>query len=259
MQRFFVSPEQVDEKGHSVLVTGPDVNHIRKVLRLKEGDEIWISSGGSREYHCSILSGDSDAVKLRILYAQEPEYELPSQICLFQGLPKSDKMEWIIQKAAELGASRIVPVRMKRCVMKLDDAKAEKKIQRWQQIAESAAKQSRRMRIPKVEKVYPFDQAVREAAGMDLFWLPYELSDNMIATKEALSHLAPGKSLGIFIGPEGGFEEEEVLLAKTQGAELFSLGHRILRTETAGMTLLSVAMIQLELMQASERNVTVQG
>ena len=172
-------------------------------------------------------------VLLHILYAQEPEYELPNKIYLFQGLPKADKMELIIQKAVELGAFSIIPVETKRCVVKLDVKKAAKKVVRWQQIAESAAKQSKRMLIPEIHEVMTYKQALEFAKGMK-------------ETREILSEIKPGQSVGIFIGPEGGFEEEEVAKALEAGAHAITLGRRILRTETAGLAILSVLMFQLE-------------
>ena len=150
MQRFFVEPHQIDEAAHQIHIIGTDVNHISNVLRMKQGEEVWISDGGQKEYRCAIEAFSADEVLLHIIYAQEPDYELPSRIYLFQGLPKADKMELIIQKAVELGAYEIIPVETKRCVVKLDGKKAAKKVERWQQIAESAAKQSKRMLIPNV-------------------------------------------------------------------------------------------------------------
>lgn len=147
MQRFFVEPHQIDRDRQEIHITGNDVNHIANVLRMKKGEELWISDK-EKEYHCVIENAGEDEVLLHILYVQEPDYELKNRIYLFQGLPKADKMELIIQKAVELGAYSVVPVSTRRCVVKLDNKKAEKKVSRWQQIAESAAKQSKRMLIP---------------------------------------------------------------------------------------------------------------
>ena len=221
MQRFFVEPYQIEEEAHRIHINGTDVNHIKNVLRMKCGEDVWISDGGDKEYHCQIEELGEDEVLLHILYAQEPEYELPNKLYLFQGLPKADKMELIIQKAVELGAFSIIPVETKRCVVKLDVKKAAKKVVRWQQIAESAAKQSKRMLIPEIHEVMTYKQALVE-------------------------QIEPGQSIGIFIGPEGGFEEEEVAKALEAGAHAITLGRRILRTETAGLAILSVLMFQLE-------------
>ena len=246
MQRFFVEPHQIDEAAHQIHIIGTDVNHISNVLRMKQGEEVWISDGGQKEYRCAIEAFSADEVLLHIIYAQEPDYELPSRIYLFQGLPKADKMELIIQKAVELGAYEIIPVETKRCVVKLDGKKAAKKVERWQQIAESAAKQSKRMLVPEVHSVMTFKEALVYAKELDVLLIPYELAKGMKETKELIRSIEPGKSIGVFIGPEGGFEEQEVADAMEAGAKPITLGHRILRTETAGLAVLSVLMFQLE-------------
>lgn len=246
MQRFFVEPHQIDEEAHQIHITGTDVNHIANVLRMKQGEELWISDGGKCEYRCTIEAFEPDEVLLHIIYSQEPDYELPSRIYLFQGLPKADKMELIIQKAVELGAYEVIPVETRRCVVKLDGKKAAKKVDRWQQIAESAAKQSKRMLIPHVHEVISFKEALKYAESMDIRLIPYELAKGMQETKEILAAIEPGQSIGIFIGPEGGFEEKEVEAAIEGGAKPITLGRRILRTETAGLAILSVLMFQLE-------------
>ena len=246
MQRFFVEPHQIDEEAHQIHITGSDVNHISNVLRMKTGEELWISDGSKYEYRCTIESFEPDEVLLHIVYSQEPEYELPCRIYLFQGLPKADKMELIIQKAVELGAYDIIPVETKRCVVKLDGRKSAKKTARWQQISESAAKQSKRMLIPNVHEVLTFREALKYAESMDVRLVPYELARGMQETKEILAGIEPGQSVGIFIGPEGGFEEKEIEAAIEGGAKPITLGRRILRTETAGLAILSVLMFQLE-------------
>lgn len=245
MQRFFVEPEQIEEAAHCIHIQGSDVNHIRNVLRMRQGEELWISDQ-NKEYHCAIEAFNGDEVLLHILYAQDPEYELPSKIYLFQGLPKADKMELIIQKAVELGVFTVIPVETRRCVVRLDEKKAEKKVSRWQQIAASAAKQSKRMLIPEVQPVMSFAQALELARSLDICLIPYELAKGMAETKEIISGIVPGKSVGIFIGPEGGFDEKEVEAAVEAGAKPITLGRRILRTETAGLAILSVLMFRLE-------------
>ncbi len=246
MPRFFVEPCQIQEETHEIRVTGTDVNHIRNVLRMKQGEELWVSDGAGKEYHCQIAGMDGEEILLHILYAQEPDYELPNQIYLFQGLPKADKMELIIQKAVELGVHEIIPVETRRSVVKLDAKKAEKKTARWQQIAESAAKQSRRMYVPRVSSVLSFSEALKKAGELDIKLIPYELAQGMKETRAILGSIRPGQSIGIFIGPEGGFEEQEVQAASEAGASPITLGKRILRTETAGLAVLSVLMFQLE-------------
>ena len=217
MQRFFVEPYQIEEEAHRIHINGTDVNHIKNVLRMKCGEDVWISDGGDKEYHCQIEELGEDEVLLHILYAQEPEYELPNKLYLFQGLPKADKMELIIQKAVELGAYRVVPVSMKRSVVKLDAKKADAKRKRWNAVSESAAKQSKRSLIPEVAPLMTYKEAVKEAAGYDMVLLPYESADGIRKTRELLASVKPGTDIAVFIGPEGGFEDEEVELA--QGAQ----------------------------------------
>ena len=246
MQRFFVEPFQVLEEEHRITLTGPDLNHMKNVLRMRIGEDVWISDGSEKEYHCTIEEFQEDSAVLHILYAQESQYELPSRIYLFQGLPKGDKMELIIQKAVELGVYEIIPVATKRAVVKLDAKKAEAKQKRWQSIAESAAKQSRRNIIPHIHEVVKFGQAVDYAKNLDITLIPYELAEDMEKTKQIFETIQPGQSIGIFIGPEGGFDESEIALAQENGISPITLGKRILRTETAGMAVLSVLMFQLE-------------
>ena len=194
MQRFFVEPHQIDRDRHEIRITGNDVNHIVNVLRMKKDEELWISDK-EKEYHCVIENAGEDEVLLHILYVQEPDYELQNRIYLFQGLPKADKMELIIQKAVELGAYSVVPVSTRRCVVKLDNKKAEKKVSRWQQIAESAAKQSKRMLIPNVHQVLSFKEALKYAESMDIRLIPYELAKGMQETKEILAAIEQGRSI----------------------------------------------------------------
>ncbi len=245
MYRFFVEPSQIGEK--EIRICGSDVNHIKNVLRMKQGEEILISGGENLEYTCYIQEMQEEEVTAHIMYVQEAGYELPSRIFLFQGLPKGDKMELIIQKAVELGIHQIVPVASRRSVVKLDKKKQEKKIVRWQAIAESAAKQSKRMYVPQVAGVMSFGEAVQYAGKLDVVLMPYELAKGMKETKEIIRGIQKGQSVGIFIGPEGGFEEEEVRQAVSlAGARPITLGKRILRTETAGLTVLSILMFELE-------------
>lgn len=245
MYRFFVEPEQVGEK--EIIITGSDVNHIKNVLRMKPEETILISSGENLEYTCYIRELKEEEIIAHIMYVQESGYELPSRLYLFQGLPKSDKMELIIQKAVELGVHEIIPVASKRAVVKLDARKEEKKRTRWQAISESAAKQSKRMYVPEVKKVMSFSQAVEYAGQLDVVLVPYELAKGMGETREIIGKIKKGQSVGIFIGPEGGFEETEVGMAvEKANAKAITLGKRILRTETAGLTVLSILMFTLE-------------
>ena len=245
MYQFFVEPGQI--QGRRVIITGSDVNHIRNVLRMKPGEEIAVSNGtDGREYRCGIESFTEDEVICSLRFVKEDGVELPSRIHLFQGLPKADKMELIVQKAVELGAYEVVPVAARRCVARLDEKKAPSRINRWQGIAEAAAKQSRRGIIPQVHPVMNMREAVAYARTMEVKLIPYELAENMGHTKEVLGAVKPGTDIAVFIGPEGGFEQEEIELAMAAGIEPVTLGRRILRTETAGLTVLSWLMYHLE-------------
>lgn len=246
MYRFFVGAEQIDRESLQVQITGSDVNHIKNVLRMREGETIVVSSGDNQEYTCEISHLDGEQILATIKYIEEVGMELPSRIFLFQGLPKSDKMELIIQKAVELGVYEVIPVETRRAVVKLDAKKEASKIKRWQGIAESAAKQSKRMIIPQIHSVMKFDQALAYAEELDVRMIPYELAEDMAHTRAFLEQIEPGKSIGIFIGPEGGFTPEEVTLAMEHKVEPITLGKRILRTETAGMTVLSILMYLME-------------
>ncbi len=244
MHHFFVTPEQVKEG--QVHIEGSDVNHIKNVLRMKSGEELQISDGNNKKYVCRIECLNSDEVIAKIVEEQDVDTELSSKLYLFQGLPKSDKMEFIIQKAVELGVYEIIPVATKRAVVKLDEKKASKKMERWNGIAEGGAKQSGRGIVPKVTDVMSWKEALDYARRLDVILIPYELADGMQGTKNVISCIQPGQSVGIFIGPEGGFETEEVAAAVAAGAKAVTLGKRILRTETAGLTTLSILMYHLE-------------
>mgnify|MGYP002509536032 FL=1 len=245
MYQFFVEPGQI--QGRRIIITGSDVNHIRNVLRMKPGEEIAVSNGtDGREYRCGIESFTEDEVICSLRFVKEDGVELPSRIFLFQGLPKADKMELIVQKAVELGAYEVIPVAARRCVVRLDEKKAASRISRWQGIAEAAAKQSRRGIIPQVHPVMNMREAVAYARTMEVKLIPYELAENMEHTKEVLEAVKPGTDIAVFIGPEGGFEQEEIELAMAAGIEPVTLGRRILRTETAGLTVLSWLMYHLE-------------
>ena len=244
MYHFFVTPEQV--KGEEILIEGSDVNHIKNVLRMKIGEELQISDGNNKKYLCEIASMTSDEVCVRIKEELASDTELPSKIYLFQGLPKSDKMELIVQKAVELGSYEIIPVATKRAVVKLDDKKAAKKVERWNSISEGGAKQSGRNVIPEVKQVMSYKEAIQYAGSLDIILIPYELAEGMEETRQIIESILPGQSVGIFIGPECGFETQEVEYAIENGAKAITLGKRILRTETAGLTTLSILMYHLE-------------
>ena len=244
MYHFFVTPAQISTG--DVIITGPDVNHIRNVLRLRQGDRIGVRDGISRSYVCGLEEIGTEQIRARILSADEADSELPARLYLFQGLPKGDKMELIIQKAVELGVCQIIPVATRRAVVKLEGKRAENKIKRWNAIAESAAKQSGRLLIPEVTRVMTLKEVCSYAGSFDLKLMPYELAEGMAATREIFGRVSPGMQIGILIGPEGGFDREEAEDAAAAGFKPVTLGRRILRTETAGMAVLSILGFWLE-------------
>ncbi len=245
MYQFFVEPEQIQDK--TIVITGGDVNHIKNVLRMQPGDEIAVSNGvDGKEYRCGIEEFRDDQVICTLRFVKEDGLELPSRVYLFQGLPKADKMELIIQKAVELGVYQVIPVATKRSVVKLDEKKAKGKLARWQAIAEAAAKQSKRRIVPEVAGVMTMREAVDYARNMQVKCIPYELAEGMAHTRQLIESIEPGQEVAVFIGPEGGFEESEIQLAMEAGIIPVTMGKRILRTETAGFTMLSWIMYQLE-------------
>ena len=240
MYQFFVEPCQININDKSVMILGSDVNHIKNVLRMRVGEEISVSNGlDGREYRCGIAALEEERIVCELRFVKEDQVELPAEVYLFQGLPKGDKMELIVQKTVELGVCKIIPVAMKRCVTKLEDKKALSRVARWQGIAEAAAKQSRRGIIPEVLGVMSFPDAVKLASEMEVKLIPCEMAEDMERTREIIGSLKPGQRIAVFIGPEGGFEEAEIELAKSSGMEPVTLGRRILRTETAGFTVLA--------------------
>ena len=244
MYHFFINQDQVEDD--HIRIIGPDVNHIKNVLRMGAGEEVLISNGVDKDYLCEVTSVTAQEVTARILSVEEGGRELPARITLFQGLPKGDKMELIIQKAVELGACEIVPVETKRTVVKLDKKKEESKLRRWNAVSESAAKQSKRLIVPEVTGVMSLKEALVFSKEFDLTVIPFENAKGMERTREILSQVKPGMNVGIFIGPEGGFEDSEIELSESFGAKSVTLGKRILRTETAGLSVLSVLSYLLE-------------
>lgn len=244
MSHFFINSSQV---GKDLLtIVGDDVNHMKNVLRMRSGEAFTAADENGIFYRCEVEELDKQQVTAKILWKEEGSSELSSKIYLFQGLPKSDKMELIIQKAVELGAYQIVPVATRRAIVKLDAKKEASKLKRWQAIAEGAAKQSGRMLIPEISEVKTYKEALQMAKQLDVNVIPYECAKGMAGTREIFQSIKPGMSVGIFIGPEGGFEESEVEMAKELGITPVTLGKRILRTETAGLTTLSILMYLLE-------------
>ena len=292
MVRVFIEKDAL--QGDMISVIGEDAHHLRDVLRMREGETVLACAGDEWEYTCEIAAFSESEVALRVIDAQKPKKELPCKITLLQCLPKGDKMETVIQKAVELGASAIVPVASSRCVVKLDAKKAEAKTRRWNAIARSAAEQSKRMIIPEVSQVvsfaevlaqrvsdlpYPQAGALRRPALAEpepapreayvplpvegsasvpaegtegqkrtapVLLMPYENAEGMEKTRKLLQSIEPGRDVYILIGPEGGFSDEEVTMAKEAGFETITLGKRILRTETAGLATLAMLIFVLE-------------
>lgn len=239
VHRFFADKSAFN--GDCAHICGDDAAHITRVLRLKENDSIILCDGEKKDYRCTITHTDKNSVDLKIDGVTENEAEGSVNITLYQGLPKSDKMDFIIQKCVELGACRIVPVETARCVAKFKDD--GKKLIRWRRIAEEAAKQSGRGIIPIVEKPMAFADAVAEENGLKL--IPYECERDG-SLKTALANAKSTGTVGIYIGPEGGFEEDEIALAAENGVTAVTLGKRILRCETAGLAAVAAVMFALE-------------
>jgi len=244
MPRFYVDGSMGFSE--SISITGEDVNHIKNVLRLRVGDEITIGDGQGKDYNCRIREFTADSVVADIEDICANAAELPAKLVLFQGMPKSDKLELIIQKAVELGVAEIVPVMTKRTVVKLEPKKETKKLERYNAIAMSAAKQSGRGVIPEVKPFMSFKQALEYAKSLEITMIPYEEAEGISYAREVFKDATTKKSIGIFIGPEGGFAKEEVEAAVAMGAKCITLGNRILRTETAGLCVLSILMFNLE-------------
>ena len=244
MHRFFAEPGQIGEK--EIVITGADVNHIRNVLRMRADEEVLIADGQGAEYRCKLTDLSENEVRAQILWKLDGNAELASAVTLFQGLPKSDKMDLIVQKCVELGVDRIVPVSTKRAVVKLDAKKEETRLKRWNTISESAAKQSGRGVIPEISGVMSFEKALEEAKKLEVLLIPYERAEHMAETRRVMGEIRPGQSVGVFIGPEGGFEESEVEEAVAAGARAITLGRRILRTETAGLAVMAMLGYLLE-------------
>lgn len=246
MYQFFVEDDQIGED--TIRVTGSDVNHMKNVLRMKPGEQVRISNQSGRDFLCSVKALCDDEVILYIEKRDIPGTELPAKIYLFQGIPKGERMETVIEKAVELGVYEIIPVAMKYCVVKLDEKKAEKKVARWQEIARSAAKQSKRSIIPKIHPLMSFREAAAYAMQCERRLVPYENEEGMAATARAFDGLDGVSSVSVFIGPEGGFAGEEIDALRAD-SQVISLGKRILRTDTASITMLSMLMMHLEMAQ----------
>ncbi|MCR5581570.1 MAG: 16S rRNA (uracil(1498)-N(3))-methyltransferase [Pseudobutyrivibrio sp.] len=241
MQQIFVNEEPIDNR---FVVTGDDMHHLVRVVRIKKGEIIRVSTESGNNYLCQVVDSKDNELIVEVT-EQVPSTELPNKIYLFQAIPKGDRMETIIEKCVELGAYEIIPVQMKNCIVKLDDKKKKSKLQRYQTIAMTAAKQSKRSIIPNIHTVLSFKEAMEYAKDLDMLLLPFESKNGMQDTYDALGDLQKGQSVGIFIGPEGGFDNSEIELAQDR-CRLISLGKRILRTDTAAICTLSMLMLKSE-------------
>lgn len=242
MQQIFIDNNQIED--NMIKVNGSDANHLVKACRIKKGEKIRVSTSAEESYLCEVEYVDNDELTLKVI-DDLLTTELPCKISLYQAVPKGDRMETIIEKCTELGVSSIIPVEMKRCVVKLDDKKKAKKVDRYERIAEAAAMQSKRSCIPFIYDFMTFDEAVKESTSPDILRLvPYENKNGMEATANALKKLSDYKEVAIFIGPEGGFAPEEIEALKE--SEIISLGKRILRTDTAAITTVALTMLEVE-------------
>ncbi len=238
MYQFFVEPSSI--RGNDIEISGSDYNHIKNVLRMKKGECVSVSDGMSKkEYRCHIEEYSGEKVLLKLDFIKEADVELPVYVTLFQGLPKAGKMDIIVEKCTELGVYEIIPVATERSVVKLSGKKAADRAAHWQGKAQAAAKQSKRAVIPSVGQVISMEEALEKCVDFEYILIPYELAENMDKTREVLSNVKKGSRIAVFIGPEGGFSEHEIDMAEKKGAVPLTLGKRILRTETAGMVVLS--------------------
>ena len=233
--------------GDEITVEGEDARHLAQVVRMRPGERLRVSRilpGGAEgdSFLCELTGAEKTCIRLRVL-EKVPSTELDNAIVLFQAIPKGDRMETVIEKAVELGAREIVPVEMKHCVVRLDEKKKKSRVRRYQTIAENAARQAKRSRIP---NVISYREALERAKTSDICLVPYECEDGMASTEEALAKIAPGKSVSIFVGPEGGFAEEEIRAARDLGMDVISLGRRILRTDTAAIAAMTMVMLTCE-------------
>ena len=241
MQQIFVNEGPVNG---SFEITGDDMHHLVRVVRLKRGEIIRVSVSTGENFLCEV-SDITDNSLVASVTEQVPSTELSNKIYLFQGLPKGDKMETIIEKCVELGVYEIIPVEMKNSIVKLDDKKKKSKLTRYQTVAVTAAKQSKRSIIPRVADFMSYRDAFEYAKSLDMLLLPYESKNGMKDTFDVLDSIKEGMSIGVFIGPEGGFDSSEIELVKDD-VRIISLGRRILRTETAAICTLSMLMLKSE-------------
>lgn len=240
MQKFFVDRENINDS--KVIITGDDIKHITKVLRKGIGDVLTVSDGHGMEYEVKIAQMDKGKIHADIIQKIQSQMQT-LEITLYQALPKSDKMDTIIQKCTELGIAKIVPYISEYTVVTIDDKKFDKKLERWRKIALEACKQCGRPIMPEIAQIHGFDNLLNEINSYDLSILAYEKENSSI--KKLLSQSSSSKKIAVIVGPEGGFSSEEVRKITNHGAKSVGLGPRILRTETAGMAILCIIMYEL--------------
>ncbi|RGX11918.1 16S rRNA (uracil(1498)-N(3))-methyltransferase [Paraclostridium sordellii] len=243
MDRFFVEKKNVNLENNTCIIEGEDVKHISKVLRCRVGEELEICDNDNNEYICEITSIDKSEVQLNIIDKVDIKRESDLKIKVYQGLPKGPKMEMILQKLTEVGVDEIILVQTKRTVVKVEDKKEDKKIERWERIIYEAAKQSKRGKIPKLRGILSFKEALFDMGKNDLNIAPYE-NERTKSIKQAIKG-QDINNIGIFVGPEGGFEDTEIKDIEDIGGQSVSLGPRILRTETASLVASSIVLYEL--------------
>ena len=244
MSKFFVNSNQI--KDNKAILVGENANHIKNVLRMKEDDELSISDENGKTYICNIQEIEQDKVACNVLKEDLNNVETICSLEIFQGLPKADKLEHIIQKCTELGVKEITPVAMKRCVVKLDKKSEVAKVRRWQKIAESASKQSNRNAVAKINNPISMQNLVDKAKEYDILIVPYE-KETKTKLKTVLQNFTKKTNkIGVVIGPEGGFEEQEIKALEEAGGKIVTLGSRILRTETVATVIASIVLYELD-------------
>ena len=243
MDRFFVKKEDINLDENLCFIKGEDVKHISRVLRYKIGQKLEVCDNENNEYICEINDIDKNEVTLSIIEKIEINRESKLKIRVYQGLPKGSKMEIILQKLTEIGVYEVIPVITDRSVSKIDDKKEDKKLDRWERIIYEAAKQSKRGIIPKISNILTFEEALEHMKSNDMNIVPYE-KENTKSIKQGIKGVNIN-SIGIFIGPEGGFEEEEIQSIENNGGVSVTLGPRILRTETASLVASSIVLYEL--------------
>lgn len=248
MPKFFVKSNQIEND--IIYITGNDFKHISSVLRLKPKDNIHIGNMETGEnYLCEILNFENEQITTRIIEKLKEKKEMPVEIHILQGLPKSGKMELIIQKNVELGVSKIIPIQMDRCVVKLNSKDEIKKNERWNKIAEAAAKQCERDIVPTVEMPIKTDEIEKIKNEYDVIIIAYE-NEKTETLKNILTELKEKKQaikIGVLIGPEGGISEREISMLNAPNIKKVTIGKRILRTETASLAISSMIMYEFEL------------